>query len=194
MRNALKTRETGETSIQIEINLDQYFDYEINTGVNFLNHMLREFALHSGFGLKVNAKSKDGDTHHLVQDIGITLGLALKEALGNKAGIYRFSDIILPMDEALILASVDISGRAHLSSDIEIKEDKVNDFEIVLFQHFLESFVQNSLITLHVKKLSGVDPHHIIEATFKAIARILKKAVTINPENKDKIPSTKGSL
>ena len=194
MRNAIKTRETGETSIQIEINLDEYFDYEINTDVNFLNHMLREFALHSGFGLKVNAKSKDGDTHHLIEDIGITLGLAFREALGDKAGIYRFSDIILPMDEALIMASVDISGRAHLSNDINIKEDKVSDFEIVLFQHFLESFVQNSLITLHIKKLNGVDPHHIIEATFKAVARVLKKAVSINPENKGKIPSTKGSL
>ena len=194
MRSAIKTRETGETSIQIEINLDEYFDYEINTDVNFLNHMLREFALHSGFGLKVNAKSKDGDTHHLIEDIGITLGLAFREALGDKAGIYRFSDIILPMDEALIMASVDISGRAHLSNDINIKEDKVSDFEIVLFQHFLESFVQNSLITLHIKKLNGVDPHHIIEATFKAVARVLKKAVSINPENKGKIPSTKGSL
>ncbi len=194
MRSAIKTRETGETSIQIEINLDEYFDYEINTDVNFLNHMLREFALHSGFGLKVNAKSKDGDTHHLIEDIGITLGLAFREALGDKAGIYRFSDIILPMDEALIMASVDISGRAHLSNDIDIKEDKVSDFEIVLFQHFLESFVQNSLITLHIKKLNGVDPHHIIEATFKAVARVLKKAVSINPENKGKIPSTKGSL
>ena len=194
MRSAIKTRETGETSINIEINLDEYFDYEINTDVNFLNHMLREFALHSGFGLKINAKSKDGDTHHLVEDIGITLGAAFKEALGDKAGICRFADIILPMDEALILAAVDISGRAHLSNDIEIKEDKVSDFEIVLFQHFLESFVQNSLITLHIKKLNGVDPHHIIEATFKALARILKKAVSIKPENMGKIPSTKGSL
>lgn len=191
MRISKKTRETKETKIELELNLDGSGKYEISTGIKFFDHMLEQLAHHGGFDLKIKAKSHDSDPHHCVEDIALTLGLALKEALGDKCGIVRYNSTILPMDEALILAALDISGRAFCKVDIDLKDSKTSDFETVLLPHFFSSLAQNAGLTLHIKKLDGTDTHHIIEAAFKATARALKAAVTICG---NEIPSTKGVL
>lgn len=195
MRTAEIKRKTSETDINLKINLDGSGNALIKTGCGFLDHMLNLFAAHGNFDLEIKAS---GDTfiddHHTVEDIGICLGSAFKEALSDKKGIERYASTILPMDEALILSAVDISGRSHLEYALDIPAEKVGSFDTELVLEFWLAFVRNAELTLHIRMLSGVNSHHIIEGTFKSVARSLKNAVKINSENKDKIPSTKGVL
>lgn len=195
MRTASIIRNTAETKISLSLNLDGTGKSNIATGCGFLDHMLTLFARHGRFDLDVKC---DGDTnvdyHHTVEDIGICLGTCLNEALGNMAGIKRYGDIILPMDESLILCAVDISGRAHLTIDLGAMAQKVGDFDTELVAEFLLGFVRNAKITLHIKKINGTNTHHIIEGSFKALARALGKAVEIDEKYSDEIPSTKGVL
>lgn len=195
MRNSDITRNTAETQITLSLDLDGKGDCNIQTGVGFFDHMLTLFAKHGRFTLTVDCK---GDTyvdgHHTVEDIGIALGQAFKEALGDKKGICRYADITLPMDEALILAAVDISGRSWLEMDVPVPAEKIGDFDTELLREFLIAFVQNAGITLHVKRLAGINSHHIVEGTFKAVARVLRAAVAIDPACADEIPSSKGVL
>ena len=194
MRKSEKTRKTLETEVKIKLNLDGTGKREIETPIKFFTHMLEQFAAHGGFDLKINVQSHDKDNHHVVEDVALTLGEAFKEALGDKKGINRYGSFILPMDEALSLAVIDLSGRAFSKVDINIKDEKTSDFETVLLPHFFNSFAQASLSTVHIKMLDGTDTHHIIEAVFKSFARALKIACAINEDNKDVIPSTKGIL
>ena len=195
MRKAFIKRKTGETDIKLSLNLDGKGEGKIETGCGFLDHMLTLFKKHGRFDLEVIAK---GDTyvdyHHTVEDIGITLGLAFKEALGDKAGITRYADTTLPMDEALILTAVDLSGRAFFVKDLDIKSNKVGDFDTELVEEFLIALSSNAGFTLHVRQLSGSNAHHIIEGIFKSLARTLKKAVAIDSTLNGEIPSTKGVL
>ena len=195
MRTAEIKRKTSETDINLKINLDGSGNALIKTGCGFLDHMLNLFAAHGNFDLEIKAS---GDTfvddHHTVEDIGICLGSAFKEALADKKGIERYASTILPMDEALILSAVDISGRSHLEYALDIPTEKVGSFDTELVLEFWLAFVRSANLTLHIRMLSGVNSHHIIEGTFKSVARSLKNAVKINSENKDKIPSTKGVL
>ncbi len=195
MRKAEIKRKTGETNISLSLNLDGSGKGEISTGCGFLDHMLTLFKKHGSFDLTVKAK---GDTfvdyHHTVEDIGISLGQAFKSALGDKAGIVRYGDTTLPMDEALILTAVDISGRGFFVQDINISANKVGDFDTELVSEFLIAFSYNAGITLHVRQLSGSNAHHIIEGIFKSLARTLKKAVAIDSSLNGEIPSTKGVL
>ena len=195
MRKAFIKRKTGETNIKLSLNLDGKGEGKIATGCGFLDHMLTLFSKHGRFDLDVSAK---GDTyvdyHHTVEDIGISLGIAFKEALGNKAGITRYADTTLAMDEALILTAVDISGRAFFVKDLDIKANKVGDFDTELVEEFLIAFSSNAGITLHVRQLSGSNAHHIIEGIFKSLARTLKKAIAIDSTLNGEIPSTKGVL
>ncbi len=189
-----KTRNTNETQVFVSINPYGSGTFEISTPIKFFNHMLELLSAHAKFDLKITANSLDCDPHHLVEDVAITLGQAFEESLGEKRGIARYADIILPMDEALILCAIDVSGRAFCNCDISIKEDKTSDFETVLLAHFFQSFAANARITLHLKMLNGNDPHHIIECTFKAFANALKSAISIDLKNPNSIPSTKGIL
>ena len=192
MRTANIVRKTSETDVTVELNLDGNGDYNIETDFLFFKHMLEQLACHSGFDLKVSAKSLDGDEHHLVEDVAITLGKAISDALSNKTGIKRYGQQLLPMDEALILCAVDVSGRAYSNVDVNITEEKISDFSAIMLPHFFYSFVQNSGITVHIKQLYGKDSHHIAEAVFKSFARALSEAVMQN--SCTKIPSTKGVL
>lgn len=195
MRNSSITRNTAETKITLRLELDGTGRSDIATGVGFLDHMLTLFAKHGHFDLSVKC---DGDTcvddHHSVEDIGIALGEAFLKALGDKKGITRYGDIILPMDEALILAAVDISGRSYLGYELDIPTEKVGSFDTQLTEEFWLAFTSNSRINLHLKQLAGRNSHHIIEGSFKAAARALRKAVAIDPEYADELPSTKGVL
>ncbi len=195
MRTSAIKRTTAETDISLEINLDGAGESLIDTGCGFLNHMLTLFAKHSRFDLTVKCKGDtDVDYHHTVEDIGIALGSAVCEALGEKRGIVRYADTALPMDEALILSTVDISGRGYLGYDLKIPTEKVGDFDTELVEEFFLGFVRNANITLHIRQLSGSNSHHIIEGAFKSVARSLKKAVEIDSAFADEIPSTKGVL
>lgn len=195
MRNATINRKTGETDIKVNICLDVCEKGVIQTGCGFLDHMLELFAKHANITLSVLCS---GDTqvdyHHTTEDIGIAMGQALYQALGEKRGITRYGNIILPMDEALILAAIDISGRGMLVYDVEIPTEKVGDFDTELAEEFFIAFAANAGITLHIKELAGRNSHHIIEGCFKAVARALRAAVKIDAEVKDAIPSTKGVL
>lgn len=195
MRKADIKRKTGETNITLSLNLDGNGQGEINTGCGFLDHMLTLFKKHGTFDLTVKSKGDiNVDYHHTVEDVGICLGLAFKQALGDKAGIVRYGDTTLPMDEALILTAVDISGRGFFVKDLDIKSNKVGDFDTELVEEFLIAFAMNSSITLHVRQLSGSNAHHVIEGIFKSLARTLKKAVSIDSALNGQIPSTKGVL
>ena len=195
MRTAEINRKTNETDIKLKLNLDGTGKSEINTGCGFLDHMLTLFARHGGFDLTVSCK---GDTyvdyHHTVEDIGIALGDAFKSALGDMRGITRYGSFILPMDESLIMTAVDISGRSHLSYDLQIPAQKVGDFDTELTEEFYLGFVRHAAVTLHIKELSGTNSHHIIEGAFKSVARSLAAAVKIDESRRDEIPSTKGVL
>lgn len=195
MRNSTINRKTAETDIKLNLNLDVCEKGVIKTGCGFLDHMLELFAKHGRMTLSVLC---NGDTHvdyhHTVEDIGIALGQAFKEALGDKRGITRYADITLPMDEALILSAVDISGRGMLSMNLEMRARKVGDFDTELVEDFFEAFAVNAGVTLHVRQLAGRNTHHIIEGTFKSVARAMRAAVKIDAEVKDEIPSTKGVL
>lgn len=195
MRVAEISRKTAETDIYVKIDLDGTGKNDIKTGVGFFDHMLVLFSKHGRFDLTVKC---DGDVwvdgHHTVEDIGIALGQAFKEALGDKRGITRYGSTILPMDEALILTAVDISGRPYLKYRMRIPAPMVGDFDTELLREFVIAFAFNAGITLHVRRLDGVNSHHIIEGTFKSLARTMKKAVAIDEKAKDEIPSTKGVL
>lgn len=194
MRQSSKERKTLETEVRIELNIDGTGKREINTPIKFFSHMLEQFAAHGGFDLKIDVQSHDKDNHHVVEDVAITLGEAFKEALSDKKGIIRYGSFILPMDEALSLAVIDLSGRAFSKTEVQIKDEKTSDFETVLLPHFFNSFAQASLSTIHIKMLDGTDTHHIIEAVFKSFARALNIACSIDESKKDLIPSTKGLL
>lgn len=188
-------RKTGETDITLQLNLDGKGISNIHSGCGFLDHMLTLFSKHSGFDLTVACKGDiEVDFHHTTEDIGIALGRAFYEALGDKKGITRYGDIILPMDETLIMSAVDISGRDYLSINLAIPAEKVGDFDTELCEEFWLAFVREAKITLHINQLAGKNAHHIIEGVFKAVARSLGKATAIDVNRAEEIPSTKGVL
>ena len=195
MRASEIKRKTAETDISLKLCLDGAGNSRINTGCGFLDHMLTLFSKHSHFDLEVDCT---GDTrvdyHHTVEDIGICLGKAFLEALGEKRGIARYADKTIPMDEALVLVAVDISGRDYLGYSLEIPSYRVGDFDTELCEEFMQAFVRESKITMHVRKLAGENSHHIIEGAFKAMARALSSAVKIDPDFAGDIPSTKGVI
>ncbi|MBQ7594052.1 MAG: imidazoleglycerol-phosphate dehydratase HisB [Synergistaceae bacterium] len=195
MRQSIITRTTKETKINLSLELDGSGKNEIVTGCGFLDHMLTLFAAHGRFDLAVKCEGDyNVDFHHTVEDVGICLGQAFSQALGDKKGITRYGNIILPMDEALILTAIDFSGRAYLNWDMNILAQKVGEFDTELAQEFWLGFVRNSLCTLHFKQLAGTNAHHIIECAFKSAARTIAQAVKINPDYADEIPSTKGVI
>ena len=195
MRTAEIQRKTNETDIKLMLNLDGSGKSEIECGCGFLEHMLTLFAKHAHFDLTLTCT---GDTyvddHHTVEDIGIALGEAFCNALGDKKGIVRYADAILPMDESLILTAVDLSGRALLSYSLDIPTEKVGTFDTELCEEFFTAFVRTAQCTLHIKKISGTNSHHIIEGAFKSFARTMSGAVRIDSAFKDEILSTKGVL
>ena len=195
MRNAEINRKTGETEIRIRLELDGTGKHEIDTGIGFLNHMLELFAHHGRFDLTAICR---GDTfvddHHSTEDLGIALGQAFDRALGDRRGICRYGQTILPMDESLILTAVDFSGRGHLGYDLRIPTEKVGSFDTQLVEEFFLAFARNARCSLHLRQLSGTNSHHIIEGAFKSTARTLRDAVRIDPERTEEIPSTKGML
>ena len=195
MRTASLNRKTAETDIALTLNLDGAGKSEINSGVGFLDHMLTLFAKHGGFDLTVKCMGDTQvDDHHSVEDIGIVLGQAFAEALGEKKGIVRYGSMLLPMDEALILTAVDLSGRAHLSFKADFPTYKIGAFDTELVKEFWLAFVRTSACALHIKMLDGENSHHIAEGIFKSAARSLKAAVAIDPAAPDAIPSSKGVL
>lgn len=195
MRTAEVIRKTAETDIMLTLNLDGTGKAEISTGCGFLDHMLTLFAHHGCFDMTVKCQGDTWvDDHHTVEDVGIALGQAFSQALGDKKGICRYGDTTLAMDESLILSAVDISGRACLGYALNIPTQKVGTFDTELTEEFWLGFVRNSLMTLHIRQLTGSNSHHIIEGTFKSVARSLRKAVAIDRAFADDVPSTKGVL
>ena len=189
------SRKTAETDIVLGFDLYGKGESEIKTGIGFLDHMLTLWAKHGRFNLKLAVKGdREVDGHHTAEDIGICLGQALAQAFGDKKGLVRYGDIILPMDEALILCAIDLSGRGILRYNLEIPTEKVGDFDTELVEEFFLAVVRESKMALHLHKLDGTNSHHIIEGAFKAFGRALRKAVMIDAEFKDEIPSTKGVL
>ncbi len=194
MRRAEITRKTAETDIRLMLDLDGSGASDINSGVGFLDHMLTLLARHGSFDLTLFCKGDVYvDDHHSVEDIGIALGQAFAQALGEKRGIRRYGDTVLPMDEALVLTAADISGRGVLGYAMDIPTEKVGSFDTELVEEFWQGFVRNAGITLHIRQLAGTNSHHIIEAAFKSAARSLREAVSVDPYD-DRVPSTKGVL
>ena len=195
MRTAEIRRKTSETDIALSLNLDGSGKSDIKTGCGFLDHMLTLFSRHGRFDLDIRC---EGDTwvddHHTVEDVGIALGDAFRSALGDKKGINRYGSKIIPMDESLILAAVDLSGRSYLGYALEVPTEKVGTFDTELVEEFLLGFTRRAECTLHVRKMAGTNSHHIIEGAFKALGRALKEAVAIDADFADEIPSTKGVL
>ena len=195
MRIAEINRKTKETDIYLKIDLDGNGKSEIDTGVGFFDHMLTLFASHGMFDLVVKCKGDlEVDAHHTVEDVGICLGLAINQALGEMKGIKRYADKIIPMDESLILTAVDISGRPHLSLDLEVPAKRVGNFDTELVSEFFLAFVRNAKLTLHIKKLAGRNTHHIIEGCFKSFGRTMDEATSFDPRKEGIVPSTKGVL
>jgi len=195
MRQASLTRKTAETDISLTLNLDGRGQSEIDTGVGFLDHMLTLFAKHGRFDLTVTCHGDTNvDDHHSVEDIGIVLGEAFASALGDKRGIRRYGDTVIPMDEALILTAVDLSGRACLGCALEIPTEKIGTFDTELVEEFFEAFTRAAACSLHLRRLAGKNAHHIVEGAFKSFARTMREAVSIDPDAAGEIPSTKGVL
>jgi imidazoleglycerol-phosphate dehydratase len=195
MRNATLKRNTKETKIAVGVDLDGKGKADIATGIGFFDHMLEQLARHSLIDISIKAGGDlHIDQHHTVEDVGIALGSALRQALGDLKGITRYADVHLPMDEALTRCAVDVSGRPYLVWKVAFTRSKIGDFDTELFREFFQAFAQNAQITLHVETLYGRNNHHIAETCFKALARALRGAVAIDPRDKDRIPSTKGSL
>lgn len=193
MRISEIQRNTAETKISLKLNLDGRGKSDVDTGVGFLNHMLTLFAAHGRFDLSVTCSGDtDVDDHHSVEDIGICLGQAFQAALGDKRGITRYGSFLLPMDEALILSAVDISGRSCLCYELEIPTEKIGTFDTELVAEFFLGFVRNCPMSLHLRQLAGKNAHHIVEGAFKSVGRALKAAVALDGSNE--IPSTKGVL
>ena len=195
MRKASLDRKTTETQIAVSINLDGTGAYDVKSGVGFLDHMLELLSRHSLIDIKLRAK---GDTHidfhHTTEDSGIALGQAFAKALGDRKGIRRYADCLLPMDEALTRAAIDVSGRPYLIWKVEFSRPKIGEFDTELVREWFQAFAMNAGVTLHVETLYGDNCHHIAESCFKALARVLRGAIEIDPRQKDRIPSTKGSL
>lgn len=196
MRKADIKRETAETKIDLSLDLDGNIDESlISTGVGFLDHMLALFARYAGIELKLTCV---GDTyvddHHSVEDVGITLGMALREGLGDKRGICRFGEAYQPMDESLVLTALDISGRGGFYTDLHFLTEKIGSFDTELIAEFMNAFAVNAGLTLHIRQIAGTNSHHIAEAAFKGLGRAVRQAVAIDERFNDKIPSTKGSL
>ena len=195
MRQATITRNTNETKITVALTLEGKGTADINTGCGFLDHMLTLFAHHGSFDLTLQCQGDTWvDDHHTVEDVGICLGQAFAQALGEKRGITRYGSFILPMDESLILSAVDISGRSYLGYDLQIPTFKIGTFDTELVEEFFLGFVRQCPMSLHIRKLAGTNAHHIAEGAFKSVARSLKAAVAVDAKNPDAIPSTKGVL
>ena len=195
MRCSEIVRKTAETDISLRLDLDGTGKSNINSGCGFLDHMLTLFAKHAHYDLDVLCKGDtEVDYHHTVEDIGICLGKAFLEALGDKRGINRYGDIILPMDETLIMCATDISGRDYLGFALDIPAPRVGDFDTELCEEFMLAFVREAKLTLHIRQLAGKNSHHIIEGTFKALGRTLAKATAIDKRFENEIPSTKGVI
>ena len=195
MRTADIKRKTSETDITLSLNLDGTGKSSIDTGCGFLNHMLTALAKHGRFDLNVVCRGDtDVDDHHSVEDIGIALGKAFDDALGDKRGIVRYGSMLLPMDEALVLSALDFSGRSLLAYEAQLPTEKVGTFDCQLAEEFWMGFVRSANCTLHIRKLTGSNSHHIIEGMFKSVGRSLRQAVRIDPDCAEEIPSTKGVL
>lgn len=193
-RRAVVTRVTGETDITVELDLDGTGTCSIDTGVPFFDHMLNAFGRHGLFDLTIRATGDiEVDAHHTIEDTGIVLGQAFTQALGDKAGITRFSDVCIPMDETLVQAAVDISGRGQAYCDLPIPTERVGSFDTELAVEFFYAFARDARVTLHVRELAGANSHHIIEAAFKAAGRAMRYACELDPRVNG-VPSTKGSL
>ena len=195
MRSANIQRDTSETQISLILNLASLGESNVDTGCGFLDHMLTLFARHGDFDIFLDCRGDTTvDCHHTVEDVGICLGKAFTQALGDKCGITRYGQYLLPMDEALVLCAVDLSGRDYLGWAVDLPAAKVGDFDTELAKEFWLAFVRNCPCSLHIRKLAGENTHHILEAVFKGAARALKAAVAIDPEHAEDIPSTKGIL
>jgi len=195
MRRATVVRQTAETKIEVTLNLDGTGLYTCQTGIGFFDHMLDQLARHSLMDITVAATGDlHIDDHHTVEDTGIALGQALKQALGDKRGLRRYGACLLPMDEALVRAALDLSGRPFLVWSLDLPSPKIGTFDTELVREFFTAFAMNGGITLHVEKLAGLNSHHIAESAFKAVARALRDALEIDPRKADAIPSTKGAL
>lgn len=195
MRQAKITRDTSETSISVDVNLDGTGVYDVETGVGFFDHMLEQLARHSLMDITVRAKGDlHIDDHHTVEDTGIALGQAMVQALGDKRGIVRYGACLLPMDDALVRAALDLSGRPYLVWNVDMPSAKIGTFDTELVREFFQALSTHGGITLHVDALHGINSHHIAEATFKAVARALRDALETDPRKADAVPSTKGTL
>ena len=195
MRESTIHRTTRETEIDVALNLDGSGRYEVETGVGMLDHLIEQLARHGAFDLTLRATGDlDRDAHHTVEDVGLTLGKALDEALGDRAGIARMASALVPLDEALVQVAVDLSGRAHAAIDLRFPGDTMGQLPTQLVSHLLESIAQAGRLTLHVRSLAGENDHHIAEAAFKALARALRDAVALDARAAGTVPSTKGTL
>lgn len=195
MRQASINRTTAETEITLSLTLDGRGESQVATGCGFLDHMLTLFSKHGGFDLSVSCKGDTWvDDHHTVEDVGIVLGTAFAQALGDKRGVSRYGSITLPMDEALVLCAVDLSGRSYLGYALEIPSPRVGSFDTELVEEFFLAFTRTAACTLHLRSLAGRNSHHVIEGAFKAAARALREAVSIDARLADELPSTKGVL
>ena len=195
MRNAELARKTNETDIRLKLNVDGKGESALSTGVGFLDHMLTLLARHGRMDLELTCQGDTQvDDHHSVEDIGIALGQAFAQALGDKRGVRRYASLCLPMDEALILCAVDLSGRGGYYEQLDIPTEKIGTFDTQLVYEFMEAFAVNARLTLHLRKLAGRNSHHIVEGAFKALGRALREAASIDPEFQNEIPSTKGML
>lgn len=192
-RKVTRTRKTAETEIEVTLDLDGTGKTDIDTSVRFFDHMMTLFGAHGQFDLTIRAKGDEVDNHHVLEDLGIVLGEAFREALGDKAGITRYATVFLPMDESLCRIAVDISGRAYLVWHVELTREYIGDFETEMLREFFIAFASHSMMTIHVENLYGVNNHHIVEGIFKGFGRALKQAVAVDPNSRG-IPSTKGVI
>lgn len=194
-RTATVSRTTGETDVHVTVNIDGTGQCHAATGVPFLDHMLHQIASHGLFDLEIRAQGDyEIDDHHTNEDVGITLGMALKQALGDRKGIVRFGHFVAPLDESLVQVSLDFSGRPHLSYGLDIPTERVGTYDTQLVREFFVAVVNHAQMTLHIRQLDGINSHHIIEATFKAFARAMRMATEVDPRRASQIPSSKGVL
>lgn len=195
MRRASVERKTRETEISVVVNIDGAGQSAISTGVGFFDHMLDQLARHSLIDIEISAKGDlHIDDHHTVEDVGIAIGQAVKSALGDRKGIARYADVLLPMDETLTRVAIDVSGRPFLVFRTDFSTEKIGQFDTQLVREFFQAFAQNAGITLHIETLYGFNSHHIAESCFKGVARALRAAAEVDPRQQDRVPSTKGTL
>lgn len=195
MRTATISRNTNETQIEVSLNLDGTGEYDISTGIGFLDHMMEQLSRHSLMDLTIKAKGDlHIDYHHTTEDVGIAVGQAFAKALGDKRGISRYADCLSPMDETLTRVAIDISGRPYFIWKVEFSKPKLGDMDTELFREWFQAFAMNAGATLHIETLYGINNHHIVESCYKGLARVLRAAIAIDPRKADAIPSTKGTL